>query len=73
MARACSSGEVCIEVSNFEFLKQAFTEGERWPVTRVVVHPTSRLTGAMIQEMYGGDVRMVRHSDVICRREHVHE
>ena len=28
---------------------------------RVVVHPTSEITGAIIQEIYGGDVRMVRH------------
>jgi zinc transport system ATP-binding protein len=27
----------------------------------VVVHPTSEITGEMIQEMYGSDVRMVRH------------
>ena len=28
---------------------------------RVVVHPTSEITGEIIQELYGGDVRMVRH------------
>ena len=28
---------------------------------RVAVHPTSELTGEMISEMYGSDVRMVRH------------
>lgn len=39
----------------------------------VVTHPTAQITGDMIREMYGGDVRMVRHSDVICHREHVHE
>jgi zinc transport system ATP-binding protein len=38
---------------------------------QVVVHPTSQLTGELIREIYGGDVRMVRHSDVICQREHV--
>jgi zinc transport system ATP-binding protein len=27
----------------------------------VVVHPTSSLTGDMIKEIYGGEVRMVRH------------
>ena len=27
----------------------------------VVVHPTSEITGEIIQEIYGGDVRMVRH------------
>jgi zinc transport system ATP-binding protein len=40
---------------------------------KAVVHPTSRITGDLIREMYGGDVRMVRHSDVVCNREHVHE
>jgi zinc transport system ATP-binding protein len=38
---------------------------------QVVVHPTSELTGELIREIYGGDVRMVRHSDQICQREHV--
>jgi zinc transport system ATP-binding protein len=40
---------------------------------QVVVHPTAELTSEQIGEIYGGHVRMVRHSDVICRREHVHE
>jgi zinc transport system ATP-binding protein len=40
---------------------------------RAVVHPTSQLTGELIREIYGGDVRMVRHSDVVCQREHVKE
>ena len=40
---------------------------------KAVVHPTTRITGDLIREMYGGDVRMVRHSDVVCHREHVHE
>ncbi len=38
---------------------------------RVVVHPTSELTGELVSEIYGGEVRMVRHSDVVCQREHV--
>ena len=28
---------------------------------RVVIHPTSEITGKMIQEMYGEEVRLVRH------------
>jgi zinc transport system ATP-binding protein len=28
---------------------------------RVVIHPTSELTGETIREVYGGDLRMVRH------------
>jgi zinc transport system ATP-binding protein len=30
---------------------------------RVVVHPTSAMTGAAIRDIYGGDVRMVRHNE----------
>jgi zinc transport system ATP-binding protein len=38
-----------------------------------VVHPTTQLTPELIHEMYGGDVSVVRHGDVMCHREHVHE
>jgi zinc transport system ATP-binding protein len=34
----------------------------------VTIHPTSEITGEMIQEIYGGDVRMVRH-DHNCSKE----
>jgi zinc transport system ATP-binding protein len=30
---------------------------------RVVVHPTSAMTGAAIRDIYGGEVRMVRHNE----------
>jgi zinc transport system ATP-binding protein len=30
---------------------------------RVVVHPTSEMTGAAIRDIYGGEVRMVRHNE----------
>jgi zinc transport system ATP-binding protein len=30
---------------------------------RVVVHPTSELTGEAIRDVYGGDVRLVRHDE----------
>ncbi|HEY4759485.1 MAG TPA: metal ABC transporter ATP-binding protein [Thermoguttaceae bacterium] len=30
---------------------------------RVVVHPTRQVTGEMISDIYGGNVRMVRHGD----------
>lgn len=33
---------------------------------RVAIHPTSELSGKMIQELYGGDVAMIRH-DHDCR------
>ncbi|MCI5133402.1 MAG: ABC transporter ATP-binding protein, partial [Candidatus Electrothrix sp. EH2] len=29
--------------------------------TQVYVHPTSELTGALLRDMYGGDLRMIRH------------
>ncbi len=39
----------------------------------VVIHPTSELTGELIREMYGGDLRMIRH-DHRCNVEgHVHD
>ncbi len=34
----------------------------------VVIHPTSELTGELIQNMYGGDLRMIRH-DHRCSEE----
>ena len=40
---------------------------------QAVAHPTSHLTAELIRNMYGGDVNMVRHGDVMCHREHVHE
>jgi len=35
---------------------------------QVVVHPTSQLTGKLIQEMYGGDLQMIRHDHAAARR-----
>jgi zinc transport system ATP-binding protein len=40
---------------------------------RAVAHPASELTAEVIRDMYGGDVNLVRHGDVSCHREHVHE
>jgi zinc transport system ATP-binding protein len=40
---------------------------------QAVAHPAEQLTAELIHEMYGGDVSMVRHGDVVCHREHVHE
>jgi zinc transport system ATP-binding protein len=40
---------------------------------QAVAHPASQLTADLIRDMYGGDVNMVRHGDVMCHREHVHE
>ena len=36
----------------------------------VVVHPTSEITGEIIREIYGGDVRMVRHDHRCDERGH---
>ena len=39
---------------------------------RVVVHPTTRVTGEVISDIYGSDVRMVRHGDYLSGGEHSH-
>ncbi len=39
---------------------------------RVVVHPTSAMTGEAIRDIYGGDVRMVRHNEFFPSG-HVHD
>ncbi len=40
---------------------------------RVVVHPTSELTGEVIRDIYGGDVRMVRHDHRCSVEGHEHD
>jgi zinc transport system ATP-binding protein len=40
---------------------------------RVVVHPTSQITGEVIQDIYGGDVRMVRHDQRCSEQGHEHD
>jgi zinc transport system ATP-binding protein len=39
---------------------------------RVVVHPTSAMTSDAIRDIYGGDVRMVRHGEC-THSDHVHD
>ncbi len=39
---------------------------------QVKVHPTSELTGELIREMYGGDIRMVRHDHYCSEQGHSH-
>lgn len=39
---------------------------------RVFVHPTSDITGEMIQDIYGGDLRMVRHDHRCAAEGHSH-
>jgi len=38
----------------------------------VVVHPTSDVTGKVIQDLYGGDYRMVRHDHRCAEDGHTH-
>ena len=40
---------------------------------RVVIHPTSELTGELIKDMYGGDLRMIRHDHTCSEEGHLHE
>jgi zinc transport system ATP-binding protein len=40
---------------------------------QVYVHPTSALTGELIREMYGGDLRMIRHDHRCCPGGHEHD
>ena len=40
---------------------------------QVVIHPTSRLTGQLIQEMYGGDLQMIRHDHRCSEEGHRHD
>lgn len=39
----------------------------------VIIHPTSELTGELIQNMYGGDLQMIRHDHRCCEGNHSHE
>ena len=40
---------------------------------QVVIHPTSELTGQLIQEMYGGDLKMIRHDHRCGTEGHHHD
>lgn len=39
---------------------------------KVIIHPTSALTGELIQNMYGGDQQMIRHDHRCCEGTHSH-
>lgn len=39
---------------------------------RVVIHPTSELTGELIRDMYGGDFQMIRHDHTCSSEGHRH-
>jgi zinc transport system ATP-binding protein len=40
---------------------------------QVYIHPTSELTGELIQNMYGGDLRMIRHDHRCSEEGHDHD
>lgn len=37
------------------------------------IHPTSEITGEIIQDMYGGDLKMVRHDHCCSDQGHIHD
>lgn len=39
----------------------------------VKIHPTSEITGEIIQDIYGGDIKMVRHDHCCSEQGHVHD
>lgn len=39
---------------------------------QMIIHPTSELTGQLIQEMYGGDLHMIRHDHQCSEEGHIH-
>lgn len=39
----------------------------------VKIHPTSEITGEIIQDIYGGDLKMVRHDHCCSEKGHSHE
>ncbi len=40
---------------------------------QVFIHPTSKLTGELIQNMYGGDLQMIRHDHRCSAEGHEHD
>lgn len=40
---------------------------------QVVIHPTSALTGDLIQDMYGGDLQLIRHDHFCSEEGHRHD
>ena len=39
---------------------------------RVVIHPTTLMNGAMIKDIYHGDLKMVRHDHQCSENDHIH-
>ena len=40
---------------------------------QVVIHPTSNVDGTMIKDIYGGDLKMIRHDHRCCEMGHIHD
>jgi len=40
---------------------------------KVVVHPTSQVNGTLIKNIYGGDIRMVRHDHICSEKGHYND
>jgi zinc transport system ATP-binding protein len=40
---------------------------------QVFIHPPSELTGELIRNMYGGDLRMIRHDHRCSAEGHEHD
>ena len=40
---------------------------------QVVIHPTTTMDGTMIKDIYGGDLKMIRHDHRCCEMGHIHD
>jgi len=40
---------------------------------QVVIHPTTTIDGTMIKDIYGGDLKMIRHDHRCCEMGHIHD
>lgn len=40
---------------------------------QVVIHPTTIMDGTMIKDIYGGDLKMIRHDHRCCEMGHLHD
>lgn len=40
---------------------------------QVVIHPTTTMDGTMIKDIYGGDLKMIRHDHRCCEMGHLHD
>lgn len=40
---------------------------------KVVIHPTTKMDGTLIKDIYGGDFRMIRHDHRCCEMGHIND